>query len=259
MKKAQRKMRAVGSVLAATALWLAAQAVSAQFGSPPEPAGSPRDAAPIDLTGQWVSIVTEDWRFRMVVPPQGDYPGVPLTAAARDLAESWDPAQDEAAGNECKAYGAGAIMRVPGRVRISWRDESTLELQTDSGGQTRVFHFEDAPRQSGEPTWQGVSSAEWIAHGGGRGQVVNGTLKVVTTGMKPGFLRKNGVPYSADAVVTEYFDLLEQPDGSEWMVVKTIVDDPQYLTAPYIVSSNFRKEGERSGWDPQPCQADEPR
>src|SRR5581483_2851396 len=63
---------------------------------------SPRAVAPIDLTGTWVSIVTEDWRFRMVTPPKGDYASVPLNAAARAVADKWDPAKDEAEGNACK-------------------------------------------------------------------------------------------------------------------------------------------------------------
>src|SRR5215831_5555394 len=73
----------------------------------------PRDAAPWDLTGYWVSIVTEDWRFRMVTPGKGDYLGLPLNDAAKKVAEAWDPAKDAAAGEQCKSYGAAAIMRVP--------------------------------------------------------------------------------------------------------------------------------------------------
>ncbi|HEX7081250.1 MAG TPA: hypothetical protein VF329_09565 [Gammaproteobacteria bacterium] len=237
-------------------LWLAAVTpAAAQRGRPPAPA-SPRDAAPIDLTGQWVSIVTEDWRFRMMTPPKGDISGVSLTPAGQATAESWDPARDEAEGNACKAYGVGNIMRMPGRIRISWDDGSTLRIETDAGRQTRLLHFGDVPEPAGEPTWQGVSRAEWIMHGGGRGRPpVYGSLHVVTTGMKPGYLRKNGVPYGAEAVVTEYFDLLHHPDGSQWLVVKTIVEDPEYLAAPFITSSNFRKEEDRSGWNPTPCRA----
>ena len=243
------------ALMTATLLLLAHGSVTAQFGPPPGPTGPARDVAPIDLTGQWVSIVTEDWRFRMITPPKGDFPGLTLTPAARAVADAWDPAKDEADGNACKSYGAGAIMRVPGRLRISWRDDSTLEVETDAGRQTRVFHFGVLPQPSGEATWQGVSKAEWLPHRAGPGPAVNGSLKVVTTGVKAGYLRKNGLPYSADAVVTEYFDVLHHPDGSQWLVVKTIVEDPEYLPAPYITSSNFRKQTDRSGWDPTPCSA----
>jgi len=229
--------------------------VSAQPRGAPPPPRSARESAPIDLTGQWVAIVTEDWRFRMVTPPKGDYPGVGLTPAGSAIAMAWDAAKDEAAGNECKAYGAAAIMRVPGRIRISWQDDSTLEIQTDAGRQTRVLHF-GRVADPAEPTSQGVSRAEWVAYRGGFGPPRLGqSLKVVTTHMKEGYLRKNGVPYSDATVMTEYFDILAQPDGSQWLVVKSIVEDPVYLTAPAITSSNFRKQNDRSGWDPQACSA----
>ena len=229
--------------------------VAAQPRGAPQPPRSARDAAPIDLTGQWVSIVTEDWRFRMVTPEKGDYPGLPLTPAGKAVADAWDPAKDEADGNQCRSYGAPALMRVPGRVRISWKDDSTLEIRSDAGRQTRVLHFGAMPAAA-EPSWQGASHAEWIFQGGGRGRPpTNGSLKVVTTGLKEGYLHKNGVPYSSDTVLTEYFDLLHEPDGSQWLVVKAIVEDPKFYRQSPITSSNFRKQKDRSGWDPQACTA----
>lgn len=226
---------------------------AAQPRGPAQPPRTPKQAAPIDLTGQWVSIVTEDWRFRMVTPAKGDYPGIQLTPAGKAIADTWDPAKDEGAGNQCKSYGAAAIMRVPGRVRISWQDEQTLKIETDAGEQTRLLHFGPVP-DSAESTWQGASRAEWLPHGGAFGQpVTNGSLKVVTTKMKEGYLRKNGVPYSASAVLTEYYDILAEPDGSQWLVVKAIVEDPAYQTSAWIASSNFRKQKDRAGWDPAPC------
>src|SRR5580700_3006815 len=106
----------------AALLMIAPASMHAQFGGPPP--GPPRPAktiAPVDLTGYWVSVVTEDWRWRMVTPIQGDFAGVPLNAAARKIGNAWDPAKDEAAGEQCRAYGAPAIMRVPGRVHITWQ------------------------------------------------------------------------------------------------------------------------------------------
>ncbi len=217
------------------------------------PASSPRDAAPIDLSGQWVSIVTEDWRFRMMAGPKGEYDGIMLTPAGRAVADAWDPARDETEGNACKAYGAGGIMRMPGRIRISWENDTTMRLETDAGSQVRSFHFGEPPPQA-ERTWQGQSRAEWILHGSGRGRPAeNGTLKVTTTNVRPGYVRRNGVPYGEQAVITEYFDLLRQPDGTEWIVVKTIVEDPEHLAEPYIVSSNFRKEDDTGRWNPTDC------
>src|SRR2546423_2932472 len=131
-------------------------------------APTPRALSPIDLTGNWVSIVTEDWRFRMVTPPKGDYASVPLNAAARAVADKWDPAKDEAEGNACKSYGAANIMRTPGRLRISWENDTTLKIEADAGQQTRLLHFGPAAgaAQAVEPSWQGYSVAEWEVAGG---------------------------------------------------------------------------------------------
>jgi hypothetical protein len=225
----------------------------AQFGGPPAgPRGPARDVAPIDLTGQWVAIVSEDWRFRMVTPPKNDFPGLPLTAAARAIADSWDPARDQADGNACKAYGVGGIMRMPTRLRIDWDGDSTLEVQTDAGRQVRRLDFSATPSRDGAGSWQGVSTAEWEMHG----RSGNGNLKVVTSDMRAGYFRKNGVPYSESAVLTEYYDLLIQHDGSEWLVVLSILDDPTYFTQPIITSSNFRREAGRAGWNPTDCRVD---
>src|SRR5215475_3070611 len=101
----------------------------------------PKAVSPSDLTGYWVSIVSEDWLYRMVTPAKGDYTSVPLTPEGRMVADAWDPAKDEAQGNQCKAYGAPAIMRIPGRIHITWQDDYTLKIETDSGKQTRLFHF----------------------------------------------------------------------------------------------------------------------
>jgi hypothetical protein len=230
----------------------------AQFGPPP--GGPPRPAkatAPEDLTGYWVALVTEDWRWRMVTPAKGDYDGVPLNLAGRKLADTWDPAKDEADGNQCKAYGAAAITRVPGRFHFTWQDDNTLKLETDAGTQTRLFHFGGKPPETGDAGWQGYSVASWDHQaGGGFGPPgPGGSLKVVTTHSKPGYLRRNGVPYSANAVVTEYFDAIKEPDGEQYLIVKTLVDDPQYLAGQFITSTHFRKEPDGAKWRPTPCAA----
>ena len=201
-------------------------------------------AATIDLTGYWVAVVSEDWRFRMVTPRKGDYQQVPLTDAARKVADVWDPAADEASGNQCKSYGAAAIMRVPARFHFTWQDDDTLKVESDAGTQTRLFRFKET--SPGERTWQGYSKAEWQRPS---------SLKVTTTNVRAGYLRKNGVPYSQNAVVTEYFDIAPHPSGGQILLVTTIVDDPQYLQTPFIVSSQFKKEADGSKWDPTPCTA----
>ena len=112
--------------------------------------------SPDDLTGYWVSVVTELWRYRMLVPDKGDYVKIPLNPEGRKIASAWDPAKDQASGNECKSYGAAALLQVPGRLHIYWQDDNTLRMDTDSGTQTRLFHFDGSPRANDAPTWQGL-------------------------------------------------------------------------------------------------------
>lgn len=212
---------------------------------------SARQAAPIDLTGYWVSVVTEDWKYRMVVPDKGVFDALPLNAQGRKIGESWDPARDEAAGEQCRAYGAAAIMRVPGRLNISWQADNTLKIDTDAGTQTRLFHFGAAPAP-GEPSWQGHSAAQWTISGG-RGAARSGSLKAVTTNLRPGYVRKNGAPYSEKTTVTEYWDVHTLPNGDQWLTVTTKVEDPVYFSRPFITSSDFKKLPDAKGWNPTPC------
>lgn len=262
---------------------------------------SAREAALVDLTGNWVAQVTEDWRWRMITPPKGDYASLPLNAAGRAAADSWNLAQDVANGEQCRPYGAGAIMRLPTRLEIAWASDEVLRVETDAGQQTRLFRFGGAPPAAGERSWQGDSVAEWIgvapppgmfgfngpeadppragppsaaapaggpaagapSTGGpreprsGAGPAAQGSLKVVTTNLKAGYLRKNGVPYSEEAVVTEHFDRLSM-FGNDYLQVVTIVTDPNYLASPFVVSSHFKREPDDSKWNPTPCVTDPP-
>jgi hypothetical protein len=221
-------------------------------GGPPQPPRTAKAAALFDITGYWIAVVTEDWRFRMVTPPKGDYTGVFLNPAGRKTADAWDPAKDEASGEQCKSYGAPNIMRVPGRVHITWQDDQTLKIETDAGQQTRLLYFGDS-RETQSGGWQGVSKASWDTVPGGRGKAPVGSLRVVTTNLKPGYLRKNGVPYSASAVVTEYFDRANEPSGEPYLLITTTVVDPTYLIQPFLAASHFRKQADGSGWNPTPC------
>ncbi len=221
---------------------------------------TPKEEALIDLTGYWVSIVDEDWRWRMLTPQKGDYASVPLNAEGKRVADIWDPAKDEREGNQCRAYGAAAIMRMPERLHIAWANDNTLRIATDAGMQSRLFHFDGSKWRGGVPQWQGDSIATWekmsqrkytVTLGGpvpGKG----GTLKVVTTHMRPGYLRKNGVPYSGNAVLTEYYDRFDYK-GDSYLMVTSIVDDPEYLTTAFVTSGQFKREPDASKWSPSPC------
>jgi hypothetical protein len=219
------------------------------------PVATAKATAPIDLTGYWVSVVTQDWRWRMVTPAKGDYASIPITLAAKNVGDAWDPAKDEAAGEACKAYGAPALMAVPTRLRIAWRDDNTLTVDADAGTQTRQFHFGAWKPASGPATWQGDSTALWERSRPARGVPQSGSLKVTTTRLRPGYLRKNGVPYSAAATLTEYWDVSTNPNGERWITITSTVEDATYLREPWVTALNFKQERDGAKWDPTPCVA----
>jgi hypothetical protein len=222
-------------------------------GGPPQPA---KAAAPFDPAGYWVSEIVDEWRFR-VTPQKGDIPYMPINAEARRIANAWDPEKDASSGNACKAYGAIGVMQRPGRLHITWADDNTLKMDLDSGSQSRIFKFGAAAQTSpGEATWQGTSTAQWQVvqmRGAPPTRGPHGTLKVVTTNMKPGYLRKNGVPYSERAAQTEYFNYVVGQQKDEYLVDTAMVDDSVYLNAPFIRTYTFKKEADGSKWDPTPC------
>ena len=266
-------------------------------GGPPAPPRTAREVAPLDFTGTWVSVVTEDWRWRMATPPVGDAASIPVNAEGRGAAKSWNLAADNAAGNQCKAFGVGGIMRQPGRVRISWQDDQTLKLEFEAGTQTRVLNFDRTRQPAAEKTWQGFSAATWEGPGVGRGAApvgdvratgggllapvvpggggqglrggppprgqarinTGGHIKVVTTQFREGYLRKNGIPYSEQAVITEYIHRLPtHPNGDNWLQVVTIVEDPRYLSQPFYTSTNFRLEPNDANFKARPCETTPP-
>jgi hypothetical protein len=258
--------------------------------APPAPPRTPRTIAPVDITGYWVALITEDWRWRMLTPPKGDYASVPINDEGRRVADSWNLAKDEAGGLACKPYGVGNIMRMPGRMHITWQDDTTLKLEFDAGTQTRLLNFADKAVAKAPKTWQGYSAANWeIAGqsvavdrngipvappaggrggrggggggGGGRGAAPprGGSLHVVTTNFREGYLRKNGVPYSENASITEYFDKVgPEPNGDIVLLVRTVVEDPKYLQVPFITSTHFKLEKDGAKWNPSPCKIDPP-
>ena len=244
------------------------------------------------MTGNWVAQITEDWRWRMITPPKGDYASVPLNALGRQVADGWDPAADAAAGEACRAFGAGGIMRLPTRLKVAWADDSTLRIETDLGqsGARAAFRSRGAGRRGAELAGtfggrvarcaaaartrsarssrrrrkrrprarrgqrQGRPAAALRA---ARTGPTRGSLKVVTTNLRAGYLRKNGVPYSEHAVVTEYYDRFAM-FGNDYLQVVTVVADPTYLTTPFVVSNQFKREPDDSKWNPTPCATDAP-
>lgn len=231
----------------------------------PSSAGTAREAAPVDLTGYWVAPVMEDWRWRMVTPLKGDAASIPMRASARPIIESWDPAADEAAGLACKAYGAAGLMRLPGRLHIEWQDDNTLRIDKDYGEQARLLQFSPGP--PGAASRQGHAVAHWdtglplgpaglgFLGTGPRVGTRSKTLIVETSRLLPGYLRKNGIPYSEQTTVTEYFDTYTAIDGTEWFTITTVVEDPVYLAFPFVTTTDYKREPDGSKWSPEPCSA----
>jgi hypothetical protein len=258
------RLAVVGCLALAAAGHAAMAAAQARRAAQPAAPVSARAAAPIDITGHWVSLITDDWVYRMITPAKGDVSYVPLNAEGRRLAEAWDPARDEAAGEQCKGYSAPAIMRLPSRVEISWQDDNTLKLDIDTGMQTRVFRFGQGEPQ-GARSWQGWSAASWQMSGTteqfypGPTSLGNikraGSLKVDTTNLRAGYLRKNGVPFSENAFMTEYYNLIIENDGNQYLVIQTFVADPTYLTGHFVRTLQFKREPDGSQRNPVPCSA----
>src|SRR3989441_1743212 len=244
-------MRFKTSVIIAVLVLTLPARIDAQRGGRGGPPPTARQAAAIDLTGYWVSVITEDWKFRMVTPKKGVYETLTLNAEGRRIGDTWDPAKDETAGEQCRAYGAANIMRLPGRLHITWENDNTLRIDTDTGNQTRRFHFDATP--PGEPTWQGHSVAVWQFGPAERGAARTGSLKVVTTNLRAGYIRKNGAPHSDKAVITEYFDINTMPNGDRWVTITTRIDDPVYFSRPLINTTDFKKLPDAAGWNPSPC------
>jgi hypothetical protein len=242
--------------------------VAAQQRPPQGPPPPPRQGALIDLTGYWVAIVDQDWRWRMLTAPIGDAAGIPVNAEGRRVARAWNPAADEAAGIQCKAYGAAGLMRLPTRLHIHWADDQTLQVDTDAGQQTRLFHFADVPdAAAAAPSLQGYSRANWYKElqkagfgppTGGPQPGKGGSLKVLTTRLAPGYLRTNGVPYSEKATTLEFFDRVDD-DGVSYLVLTSVVQDPTYLSDQYVTSYEFKLERDAAKWNPQPCRIIPPR
>ena len=269
--QSERRTPVIAIAIAVFLLTSGASHGHGQVAQPRAPSSSSRELAPIDLTGYWVSVVTEDWRYRMVMPLKGDYGSVPLNANGRRAADTWTPDQ----AGRCEAFGAGAVMRAPGRVHITWEDDSTLRIDTEAGNQTRRIPIGQAaasPPAGAAPSWQGTSVARWdsppdvidVLRTGGFDRLDSGMgaaarrmvwtpLKVVTTNLRAGWLRANGVPYSAQAVITEHFMRFAVPEAGEWLTVRTIIDDPTYLVQPFMTSTNFKKEADGSKWSPKAC------
>lgn len=270
MKNKSKTLRRAGTLLTGLCMCISAYQAIAQR-PPQEPPLKPRQAALIDVTGYWVAQLGEDWRWRMMTPAIGETTGIPVNQAASQFAKAWDPKKDIAEQAECRVYGAAGLMRLPERLHIYWVDDQTMEIDIDAGMQSRIFHFQDPqsalqPVAASPPSLQGFSSASWFRQPQRAGFVPRfgppkpgqgGSLKVLTNNMTPGYLRANGVPYSGNAVLKEYFDRVED-EGISYLILTTVVQDPAFLNEEYISSYEFKLEPNNAKWNPKPCKINLP-
>jgi hypothetical protein len=212
----------------------------------------------VDLTGYWVSIVTEDWIERMSPdsPPSG------VGRGGRGVFGGDGPGPEPAAAKPaepCRAYAAGGSLRVPGRLNITWADDNTLRIDMDAGKQTRLLHFNPASPPPAQKTLQGYSVAAWDVGARGRGgrggpaapaAPTWGSLRVVTTNMTGGYLLSSRNSYSENAVLTEYFTR-HRSLGTEYFTVTAVIEDGQ--GPQRITSSTFKKEPDGSKFSPTGC------
>ena len=285
MRNRRRSNKSRCLLVALGALVLCSSSVRAQGrgDQPAQAAASPRATAPVDLTGYRASVITEGWTYRMMTPPKGDYASVPLNANGRAAADRWDPVKDIAAGEQCRAFSAAGIIRMPTRLHVTWQDDNTRKVEFDNGNQVRLLRFGKSAAPPVQATWQGSSVASWetvqegegMVRVGGRGgggaggpggfgastppeTPFSGSLKAITTKLRPGYLRRNGVPYSGNTTLTEFFDRTEEADGDVWLVVTSIIEDPQYLTEPFILTTHFKRQPDGSKFNPRPCEVTPP-
>jgi hypothetical protein len=106
-----------------------------------------------------------------------------------------------------------------------------------------------------KPSRQGYSIGAWAIVGGSGNVERGGHLKVVTRRLTPGYYWKNGMPYTANATLTEYFRVMELPGKSQWIRLTQIVEDPEYLTQPWVINYAFKKLPDASAWNPTACSA----
>ena len=180
-----------------------------------------------DITGYWDAMLTEEFRIRLYGPEPGEIDGLPLNEKGREAALNFDPNDYYKPENQCRKHGGAYVMRGPFAKQFLYEDDNTLVIRIELEAQTRRIYLDGRPPPSDEHTGLGHSVGRWQ----------NGILTVTTTHMTPYYHRRNGVPYSENAVMTEHF-LLHDDDYLS-LIVK--VDDPEYLTEPLVRSLSFKR------------------
>ena len=200
--------------------------------------------AQVDFTGEWAPRFYEDQPERVAGPELGDYLGLPITDAARMRADTWNAAIQTLPEWQCRPHSADYIWRGPSNLHI-WKevDPVTREITAFHAEWLRsvdnVYYLDGRPHPSPNAahTWAGFATAKWEGN----------MLTVTVTHLKEGYVRRNGVPRSDLATVTEHWIR-----HGNWLTVVTIVNDPVYLSEPFIRSTDYELD-EHQLVPPYPC------
>ncbi len=196
--------------------------------------------AETDLTGYWAPIMHEDRIFRTAGPSPRDYSGLPINDAARAIADVWNPEDNYKPENQCEMHGAAYIMRSPLRFELSYDDADTISIKIElEMGRERKIYLAGRAREPGPATDMGHSVGRWDGD----------TLTVTTTHMRQKYIRRNGVPNSEEAVMTEHF-----VRHGDLLTLISIIEDPVYLTTPLIRSVSFNLLDQEFKWIRFPCE-----
>lgn len=203
-------------------------------------AGSAPAFAQVDFSGNWGPRFHEDQPERIPGPEIGDFVGLPITEGARQFAESWDPARITLPEQQCRVHVSPYIYRGPLQIRISEeRDPLTQELiaivhKFSTYDQERRIYMDGRshPDDYAPHTWMGFSTGRWDGD----------RLVVRTTHIKHGWHRRNGVPQSDRATMTEHFVRI-----GDVMTRISVLHDPVYLTEPLVKSEEFVLNTRQSG------------
>ena len=207
--------------------------------------GGPR--GPMDLSGEWAPLFHEDQLERIPGPDIGDYLGLPINEAARLHGDSWDASLLTLPEHQCKPHPADYSPRGPANLRI-WREidhdtQDLIAIHTHISWQQpeRTIWMDGRPHPPdyAAHTWQGFSTGKWDGD----------MLTVTTTHLKMGWIRRNGIPRSDKAVLTEHFVRHDNV-----LTLISVIDDPIYLSEPFVRTTNWAIDPHQQ-IAPYPCQA----
>jgi len=200
--------------------------------------------AQIDFSGEWAPRFYEDQPERVAGPELGDYLGLPINDAARERADTWAASIQSTPEWQCRPHSADYIWRGPSQLRITKEvDPVTRQILAFHAEWLRsidnIYYLDGRPHPSANSphTWGGFATAKWDGD----------MLTVTVTHLKEGYVRRNGVPRSDLATVTEHW-----VRHGNWLTVTTVVNDPVYLTEPFVRSTDYELD-EHQLVAPYPC------